>query len=89
MACGADFIGVYAENAVVVGGAVFKIALYVLRKRVAVGLAGFSGHVDTAERIYAAAQGAVGLKADDQLVFLVEIAGLIAGKRGYRLCVNV
>ena len=85
---GKHLVGVDAENALVVGGAVGKLFEDALRHLIAVFLTGLLRHPHAAERVDPALKRAAGLEADDQFIFLVEIAGLIMGQRGDMLGVD-
>ena len=66
-----------------------KFLLDLIGKLVAVGLAGSSCHTDSAEGVYSSFKGTVGLKSDDKLLILIEVAGGIARQRGYGYGIDV
>ena len=76
----ADLLGVDVEHAVVVRLAVVgEDVLHLLVDLHAVLLAGARYDIDAAERFDGALEQFVGLKAHDQLVFAVDVAGLVRG----------
>ena len=78
----AHFIGIGAEDAVVMGGAVAEFVFHLLTELIAVGFARLLDHAHAAEGVHAPLERAVGLQADDDLVGLVDIAGGGAGDEG-------
>ena len=89
MADGAHFVGIDAENAVVVGGFIAEFLFNRVGKLIAVCFCRAACHTHAAEGVYAAAQGRVGLKTDNQFIFFVDIAGCIGHKGRDVLGVNV
>ena len=69
----AHVLGVRAEDAVVVRGAVGELRLQLLAEAIAIGLRGLDGHAHAAEGVDGALQRRIRLQPHDQLVFLVQV----------------
>ena len=78
----AHLLGVGAEDAVVVRGAIGELGLELLAQMIAVGLGGLLGHPHPAKGIDRPLQRRVRLQADNQLVLLIQVAGLVVEEAG-------
>ena len=89
MSCLLHLIGIYAKNSVIVGRSVCKVFLYLVRKLIAVSLAGRARHTDTAKGVYSSFKRLVGLESYYYLVFPVNISRSVVTQGGYRAGVYI
>ena len=81
MACLSHLTRIGSEYSVVVSCLISELVLDFIGQLIAVSLCRLTRHAHTAEGIYTSAQGAVGLKTHDKLLFLVKITGRIGDER--------
>ena len=75
VAGGAHPLGVGVEYALIVGLAVFaEVTLDLGIQLIAVGVQALLGHADAAVQVDHPLEGGIGLQADDDLVFLINVA---------------
>ena len=87
---GANLGRIGIEDTLIVGLVIIRKDLVELGiGRIAVGLAGLFGHVDTAERHESALERLIGLETDDDLKVLVEVTRIVGGDGGDDIRIHI